>query len=177
MEILREILSRTDPKLMPFLLIGGHAVNFYGISRQTGDLDLLVRLNDKTRWQDLLISFNYKIGQNDSNFARFRSDILTSWPLDLMFVNDETFSKLLAEAKIGTLGDSSVKIVSPRHLAILKIHALKKYQEHRFVKDYNDLVSLLKIPAVGISNDELRELCLKYATMELFNKLKNELKL
>ena len=35
---------------MPFLLIGGHAVSAYGISRQTGDVDLPVQRSRKELW-------------------------------------------------------------------------------------------------------------------------------
>jgi hypothetical protein len=54
MEILRSISLYADGKNMPFMVIGGHAINTYGISRQTGDLDLMVPLRTNPLWLELM---------------------------------------------------------------------------------------------------------------------------
>lgn len=136
---------------MPFMVIGGHAINVFGISRQTGDLDLLVQRSAKPRWLDLMSKLLYDKGQDSDNFARFRPNHIAAWPIDLMFVDDTTFGKL-ADAAVTTLvGAVSVPVASARHLATLKIHALKHFQEHRFAKDYNDLLGLLRSGQTNIS--------------------------
>jgi hypothetical protein len=40
---------------MPFLLIGDHAVNIYGVQRQTGDFDLIVKASQRKEWYDLFV--------------------------------------------------------------------------------------------------------------------------
>ena len=50
---------------MPFAVIGGHAVNSYGIQRHTADLDLVVQLSAKERWLELMDKLAYKKGQDD----------------------------------------------------------------------------------------------------------------
>ncbi len=175
MEILRTIALYVEDKDLPFLVIGGHAVNSYGISRQTGDLDLLVQRSKKERWIDLLIRLNYKLGQNDDSFVRFRHEQIAAWPIDLMLVEENTFSKLVNDSKSENIGEAKVRIVSANHLATLKIHALKHFQEHRYVKDYNDLLALLRSGAAKFSEADLRELCERYASLQLFDKLKSDL--
>lgn len=175
MEILRLISQYVDAADLPFLLIGGHAVNAYGISRQTGDLDLLVQRAKKDQWTALLVKLHYSPGQNDDRFIKFTPAEIAAWPVDLMLVDDETFAKLIAEAQDVDLGIVSVKAVSPRHLVLLKIHALKHYQEHRYVKDYGDLLQLLRIKCQGLRSGELKELCLKYAGPDLYEKLEVDL--
>ncbi|MCB0335165.1 MAG: hypothetical protein KDD62_02635 [Bdellovibrionales bacterium] len=54
MEVLRTIALYAESKDMPFLVIGGHAVNAYGISRQTGDIDLLVPKEAHSAWDKML---------------------------------------------------------------------------------------------------------------------------
>lgn len=54
MEILKTIPSYTKTLDLSFVLIGGHAVNFYGISRQTGDINLLTDRGQKAKWNSLL---------------------------------------------------------------------------------------------------------------------------
>lgn len=175
MEILRTISFYTEDKDMPFILIGGHAVNVYGISRQTGDIDLVVPLSSKERWLPLLERLNYKCNQNDDRFARFEAKDIAAWPIDLMFVDDNTFKKLYSQSISDEVGVAKVRVASARHLVTLKLHALKNYQEHRYVKDLNDVLQLLKNSKTGISKTELSELCEKYADSALFDKLVSEL--
>lgn len=174
MEVLRSLSLYVEGKDMPFLLIGGQAANVYGISRQTGDLDLVVKLSSKERWLVLLGKLGYEKGQDDDRFARFMPHSLTEWPIDLMFVDDPTFAKLQKDSIESQLGPAQVRVVSPRHLATLKIHALKYYQEHRFVKDYTDLLALLRSGQTGLSEPELEALCGRYATRELFERIKRD---
>lgn len=174
MEILRSIALYTEGRDMPFLVIGGHAVNAYGISRQTADIDLVVPLETKSQWLELMSKLKYSKGQNDDRFARFRPESLANWPIDLMFVDGATFSKLYVDAEEVSFGYAIALIVSVRHLIALKIHALKHYQEHRFTKDYLDIVGLLRTQKSGLTDDDLRQLCERYANRELFEKLKRD---
>ncbi|MCB0339838.1 MAG: hypothetical protein KDD53_09550 [Bdellovibrionales bacterium] len=175
MEVLRTIALYVEDKDMPFIVIGGHAINAYGISRQTGDIDLLIQKSQKDKWVELLSRLNYKLGQNDDKFARFRHDQIGAWPIDLMLVDNDTFSKFLTDSSWNTIGVAKVRLVSARHLALLKIHALKHYQEHRYVKDYTDLISLLRTGLTGISDLDLRAFCERYAGLKLYDKIKADL--
>jgi hypothetical protein len=174
MEVLRTIQLYTEDKAMPFLVIGGHAVNAYGISRQTGDLDFVVPLTSKEKWEALLAKLHYKVGQNDQTFARFSPDTITSWPIDLMFVDDSTFEKMYQDSAIHIFGPASARVISARHLIALKIHALKVFQEHRYAKDFTDIICLLKSGSAVLSDEELQAMCVRYANIELYHKLKNE---
>lgn len=176
MEILRTILLYAEGKDMPFVVIGGHAVNAYGISRQTGDLDLLVQRDQKEAWKELMIKLKYQQLQSDDFFARFQPSTIAAWPIDLMYVADETFQKMFTGASTESFGVVDVPVVSVRHLIMLKIHALKHYQEHRYAKDYNDVLQLLQVDGIEIEDDELRSWCQKYASEELYRKLVAERK-
>ncbi|MCC6221277.1 MAG: nucleotidyl transferase AbiEii/AbiGii toxin family protein [Deltaproteobacteria bacterium] len=171
---MRTISFYAEAKDKEFLLIGGHAINIYGLSRQTGNIDLVVRRDDRNWWLELFSRLKYQVGQNDDKFARFRSDILGVWPLNLMFVDNNTFEKLLSQATAAQIGLAQVKAVSARHLATMKIHALKIYQAHRHVKDYNDLLWLLRSGKTQLSLSEVEELCNRYASSELFEKIKQD---
>lgn len=160
---------------MPFLVIGGHAICAHGLARQTGDIDLVVPKSAIGNWHELMGKLKYTAGQNDDRFARFRPESLGSWPIDLMFVDNLTFEKLAADAVEFDFGFAHASVVSARHLATMKIHALKQYQDHRFAKDYGDLVWLLRSGKTKLTEEDLRALCERYATAGLFDKLKSEL--
>lgn len=171
MEILRTIKVYADEKEMPFLVIGGHAVNAWGVSRYTGDLDLMVPLDDEPKWLHLFQILRYEAGQSDDRFARFRARSLDNWPIDLMYVNQSTFSSIYGDANLQEFGEVEVPVASVKHLVFLKIHALKHFQEHRYAKDYSDLVALLNLKDGILSREELKQACLKYADLKLFEKL------
>lgn len=177
MEILRTIQAYAEAQGLRFLVIGGHAVNCFGLARQTGDIDILVERELSDKWREILVKLDYQPGQSDTRFARFRSIHLAAWPIDLMFVESSTFQKMYAESEVFELGVSKVRVVSARHLATLKLHALKVYQESRHLKDYNDLVGLLRAGKAVFEEGEFRDLCLRYASLELFEKVSQELKL
>ena len=160
---------------MPFLLIGGHAVNVYGVQRQTGDVDLIVKASQRKEWEDLFVKIRYQSDQSDSRFIRYQPDTIAAWPIDLMLVDDETFGKLYSDSRLTDLGVVAVKVVSPQHLITLKLHALKVYQEHRYAKDYNDVIQLLRHACPQLRNESLRELCVRYAHVALYEKLAKDL--
>lgn len=175
MEILRSIALYVEDKDLPFILIGGHAINAYGISRQTGDIDLLIRSNDANRWQELMTKLKYNTTQVDTKFIRYLSENIAAWPIDFMLVDNETFDKFQSESQFVEVGVANVRVVSRRHLVLLKLHALKVFLEHRFAKDFNDVLLLLKQKETGITAEELEPICLKYATSDLLEKIKREL--
>lgn len=157
---------------MPFLVIGGHAVNAYGISRQTGDLDLLVPLRNRAQWHALMLRIKFSAIQDDERFARYIPPDLAAWPIDFMFVDDETFEKLHSESKPANIGVAETRTVSARHLLILKIHALNQDQSHRETKDFNDAFGLLRAGVTGVTPEELLTFCTRYANRALYDKLR-----
>lgn len=171
MEILKTISSRAEAKSLRFLLIGGHAVNVYGLSRQTGDIDLLVSKTDRSGWNELVQSLGYTSFQMTEQFARFKPGEIAAWPIDLMFVDDMTFEKMYGDSQEISDPLVSFRVVSVRHLIRLKIHALKSDLPHRFPKDYNDLIGLLRTQKHGFTSEDLREICERYASIELFEKI------
>ena len=106
---------------------------------------------------------------------RYKPDTIAAWPVDIMLVEDHTFAKLYNDSRNVSMGVATVKAASPRHLATLKIHALKNYQEDRFARDYNDLLQLLRGECRDISTDDLRDLCVRYADEELYHKILKDL--
>ncbi len=161
---------------MPFLLIGGHAVSAHGASRQTGDIDLLVQRSSKDKWAEFFQKIRYKASQDDVRFTRYTPDTIAAWPIDLMYVDDETFSKMLNEAISTEVSSVAIKIASVRHMIILKIHAMKYFQEHRFTKDYSDVIHLMKLHPQALPITELKTTCLKYGSVDIYEKLSNDLK-
>ena len=176
MEILRTIAFYTESKKLNFVIIGGHAVNSYGISRHTADIDLVVPLEDKSLWQELMNKLNYSEGQSDNRFSRFRPKNLDNWPIDIMYVDNTTFEKIYNTSKQATFGEAEVKVASAEHLILMKLHALKFFQEHRYAKDYSDLISLIRSIRLEPASNDFKKQCEKYASIELYQQIIRDFK-
>jgi len=92
-----------------------------------------------------------------------------------MFLDGATFEKMNSQSVHTEIGTTAVRAVSARHLVTLKIHDLKRLQEERMVKDYGNIIFLLKSRKAIFSTEELKALCLKYASEKLYTKIQNDL--
>jgi len=67
------LIHRHAQKLrLPYMVIGGHAVNAYCAPRGTLDVDFLVRKADRESWQTLLAAEGFKAINTGDNFAATR---------------------------------------------------------------------------------------------------------
>jgi hypothetical protein len=161
------------PPAAPFLLIGGHAVNLRGYSRNTHDVDFLVVRSDLPVWQRKLQGSGYSVEREERNFVHFSPDGVTAiWPVDLMLVNDQTFAKLQADAEPVNFAGVVVGTPSIAHLIALKLHVLRQNLEHRTIKDFTDVEELVRINQINLNSPEMKEIFERYGTPDLYRRVK-----
>jgi predicted nucleotidyltransferase component of viral defense system len=164
--------AATDSDLQA-LLIGGHAVNMHGVSRFTEDFDFLVPREKLPAWKDLLATFHFAMFREGPSFAQFAREVEQGPKrLDLMLVNDETFAKLSVRAVPLPEPSENLRIVSVEHLLALKLHVLKQDLDHRRLRDFLDVVDLVKANQIDLQSAEMQEIFKRYGTPELFHKVK-----
>ena len=154
-----------------FLIIGAHAVNQYGYSRDTSDIDLLIRRDDREQWLNLFIGLGYTIHNDRPNFLQLSAPREKIWPVDFMLVNSGTWNKLAPEAVTVSIGDATCKVPKLQHLIALKLHALKHGHAGRFFKDFLDVVGLIKVNHLDIASADIREIFERYGTPDLYEKV------
>lgn len=156
---------------LPFLLIGGYAVNIHGYSRVTNDLDVLIRRAQLDQWTELLNEAGYKLVHEGQTFVQFESSEPAT-PVDLMLVNDQTFEKL--QARVHSLEEegTTIPFVCVQHLIALKIHVLKQDLEHRRMKDFLDVVELVRANKIDLQSTEMREIFERYGSEDLYRRIK-----
>ena len=172
MEILDVISAIAEEQGLNFLLIGGHAVNAYGEGRQTGDIDFLVKQKDREGWKNLILSLRYKLYHEHKAFIQFSAPQLGMWPIDLMLVEDETFTKMSSlswNADFG--GRYAIRVPTVQHLIALKLHAVKQSDRDDKLKDLRDIIQLTKIKELDILGDDFKALCIKYGSKEVYDKI------
>ena len=152
---------------IPLLLAGGWAVCHHGYSRYTNDIDWICARSHEERAIDIMKSLGFEI-VFQSMATRFRhSRHLELVPVDLLWVNDETFAKMAAtDQKTGLHED--IPVISLESLLAMKLHALKN-DEERKGRDLLDIRYLLGENPRAITDERLRELCERYAGPDAYN--------
>jgi len=153
--ILEQLATKAQETGLPFLLIGGHAVNFHGYSRFTKDIDFLINRDLLPRWSDLLKNQGYSVAHTGATFCQFQNADSNLPGVDLMLVNEQTFQKLMAKAKIEKKDNFSIPLVCAEHLVALKLHALKQDLEHRRLKDFLDIVEIVRAGGIDLQSAEM----------------------
>lgn len=158
------------------VLIGGFAINYYRVTRQTADVDFLITKTDFNKIASLLEKAGYKKTLLEENFAQLQRSRLSLLDVDFMFVDDETLTKIKKEGKKITIAGQKLIVPSLLHLIALKLHSIKFNTKIRLMKDLPDIINLIRINQVDIKNKEFKELCLKYGTADLYQKILEALK-
>jgi hypothetical protein len=70
MTIFEFLESISKKRNAPFLLIGGHAVNAYGYSRFTKDLDILIAKDSKNLWLPALTAGGFTLAHDGESFLQ-----------------------------------------------------------------------------------------------------------
>lgn len=158
------------------VLIGGFAVNFHKVSRYTADVDFLITKEDFDKIAEYISRAGFKKLSPHENFAQFKSLGIGSIGVDFMFVDPQTFNKIKEEGQKLKLGKKEFVVPSLNHLIALKLHSMKSNQRDRFGKDFPDVINLIKVNKLNIDDKDFKELCLKYGTKEIYQKIEEAFK-
>jgi predicted nucleotidyltransferase len=158
-----------------FLVIGGLAVNHYGYSRETGDLDFFISQDDRAGWLTLLQDFGYTSHNDGGSFIQYNPPADNAWPVDLMLVQDKTFAPIFAASQEADFFGTKSRVPSLEHLIALKLHAIKNTRMTRFLKDFLDVEYLIRLNRLDIKSNKIRGLFDKYGTPDLYEKVSRSL--
>jgi hypothetical protein len=155
------------------LLIGGFAVNYYGYTRNTVDVDFMIvsEQMDLVKRSFVQAGFtNVSIGDNVAFFG------MPGLPLrvDILRTDEGTMHTLLANAVQATLHGHSVRIPSLKDLIAMKIFALSQSPSQRLGKDLPDIAYLSVLNDLNLETD-LRPLCARFGSTESFELIRNQI--
>ena len=161
----------THEQGVPCVLIGGFAINYYKVTRQTADVDFLITKEDFQKITALLEKAGYKKALVQENFAQFESSRLSLMDVDFMFVEQDTLKQIMKEGQEIKIVGQTFIVPSLYHLVALKLHSIKHNPKIRLTKDFPDIINLIRINGMDSKSGKFKELCLKYGTAELYNKI------
>lgn len=177
MDALNNLCREARSQGLPWILVGGHAVAQHGYGRTTEDVDLLICRVDAPRWHELAVASGYSLFHEAANFSQWTQPAGgTDAALDFMIVNAETFAKLRGGASPSQILGQEMLIPSLDHLLALKFHALRGNTSLRVMKDMDDVIQLLAINRVDVTQPAFRELVLKFGDEAIYEKLRSVFK-
>lgn len=153
------------------VLIGGFAVNYHKVTRQSLDVDFAIAEEDFHRVSTALKKAGFKTDFVNKTFARFRNNDYYLTDIDLMLVDKDTLHKMLKDAKTISIADQKFMVPSLNTLFAMKLHAIKSNKKVREYKDLLDILNLVRANGVNCRGKEFKDLCLKYGTEELYKKI------
>ncbi len=156
------------------VLIGGFAVNFHKVQRATVDVDFLTTKEDFQAIYGILEKEGFKKFSEKETFAQLENNKEYIKNLDFMFVDKDVLDKIVKEGRQVTIAGQDFKVPSLFHLIALKLHAIK-FDKKREYKDLVDIVDLIRNNKVNIKSEDFKNLCLKFGTQELYNRLLSHL--
>ena len=167
-----ELMSAvTQKQKISCILIGGFAINFYNVVRQTTDIDFLITKDDYAKILPVLNEQGYKVTRQNDVFVNLESSNQRLIDLDYMFIDQEVFDKILQDGRQVQVAKGTFIIPSLNHLIALKLHSIKGNPK-RELKDLPDIVGLIENNAVDVLSKPFEQLCLKYGNSDLLEKIR-----
>lgn len=171
-----EIVARQLPDAgVACLLIGGHAVNYYGYTRATQDLDFMIA----AAAADTVIALMQTAGY--TNISRHETVVFLNRPgsplrIDFLKVDPQTIDELMANAVDADFGEGrTLHIPCLRDLLAMKLFALASGSAKRHEKDLPDVVHLVLEQHLSVEED-LKPLCRQYGTDALYDEIRARIK-
>jgi len=167
------VSQRLPESGIPFLMIGGHAVNHYGYTRATMDVDFMIAAKDIDSVREVMRSSGFT-NVSDGETVIFFSRPGSSLRVDFLPVDTETMKQLLAGAVDVSYGGTQLKVPGLNDLLAMKLFTLKGGNPRRKERDASDVVQLMILNDLELEKD-LKPLCDRFATKELFKELANRI--
>jgi len=158
-------------KKIPCVLIGGFALNFFKVTRQTNDVDFMIRKEDFDKIFNVFKKVGYTIAQLEEVFVRLKAPKPALMDIDFMFTDPETLARIIKEGKKVIIRRKTFIVPSLEHLVALKLHSIRHNQKMREFKDLPDIINLLRINKVKFKEKKFEAMCLKFGTKELYQKI------
>lgn len=150
LEMLRE---ECEERHLRFALCGGLAMAAYGLGRTTFDVDLVMEAAAQDEMIAALEGRGFQTLHRSSGFSNHRHGDPRWGSVDLVWVRGATAATLFAGVRrLPGPGARLWPVVSPEHLAAMKLHALS--QDPGRWDDWGDLRYLLALE--GVDRERIR---------------------
>jgi hypothetical protein len=164
------VSSRLPAANVHCLLIGGFAVNHYGYSRNTLDVDFMISGDELDRVKQVMTQEGF------TNVAVHENVVFFTMPgnplrIDFLRVDAGTMQRLLSNAVTVRLHEHELKVPALKDLIAMKIFALAQGGAKRQGKDLPDIAYLTVINNLDLESDIL-PLCDRFGNPRTYTLVK-----
>jgi predicted nucleotidyltransferase len=168
-----ELISRRLPQAgVEYLLIGGFAVNYYGYTRNTLDVDFMVASDQIDAVKAILGDAGFINISVEDNVVFFnRPDM--AMRVDFLRVDNGTLKKLIAHAQEVDFYGCRITVPALKDLLAMKIFALAQSGGRRMGKDLPDIAFLVVLHKLDLDQD-IRPLCERFGKGDTYDLIKSQ---
>ena len=170
--IITSVVDALNRERINALLIGGFAVNYYGYTRNTLDVDFMFAAENA----DSLCRAMREAGFTNidrQDLVIFFTQPNSPFRVDFLQADPDTMKQLLSRSVDVDFHGIQLKLPALNDLLAMKLFALKSNMDKRIHKDLPDIANLVIINHVGIETD-LNDLCKKFADEKILEEIRNE---
>jgi Nucleotidyl transferase AbiEii toxin, Type IV TA system len=172
-KVLATLIAFFEERQLRFGVAGALGLHAYGLSRATGDLDLVVERRAQPELLRFLDGLGYERLHVSTGYSNHLHRDAALGRLDFIYVDEATGETLFGQARrIELFPGQTVAVPRPEHLAAMKVAAIHNDPSRTF-KDLADVQFLLSLP--GIDEDLIRAQFERYGMKEKFDELKKAL--
>jgi len=166
-EVLHTFSDFFERENLRYALIGGLAMQAWGRSRLTKDIDFAVDSTARDRIVAFAESLGYETLYVSEGYSNHAHDEPRWGRIDFMYLHGDTAEKIFAAASSKTIvGDAEAPVASAEHLAMMKAVAMKNFP-HRALFEGEDVRLLLNAP--GVDRKAIRDYFERHGLLDLYD--------
>jgi hypothetical protein len=170
--ILRIVSQELSAAGIDCLLIGGFAVNHFGYSRNTLDVDFMILADQVSAVRRIMVDAGFTNVSEQDNVVFFSAGEAEP-RVDFLRVDAGSMHELMARATDITVRGCTLSIPALHDLLAMKVFALSQNTARRMGKDLPDIAFLTVLNDLDIESD-IRPLCDRFGTDEVFELIRRQ---
>ena len=167
--MLAAILAELEKHNIPYAIVGAVAMGFWGVRRDTVDIDLLVKATDREK----VIAFMKGIGYDHlvaSNFADQFGHLMKEMGfVDFLYTKRE--QGIIEDGKtFKSIKDIDVRVAMPEDIIAMKLDAIKNNPK-REIQDWADIQAIVEVLGDKLDWTKIRNYCKLLDIEEAYEKI------
>jgi hypothetical protein len=168
-KVLAAILAELEKHNIPYAIVGAVAMGFWGVRRDTVDIDLLVKATDREK----VIAFMKGIGYDHlvaSNFADQFGHLMKEMGfVDFLYTKRE--QGIIEDGKtFKSIKDIDVRVAMPEDIIAMKLDAIKNNPK-REIQDWADIQAIVEVLGDKLDWTKIRNYCKLLDIEEAYEKI------
>jgi Nucleotidyl transferase AbiEii toxin, Type IV TA system len=167
--VLDRLATFLESQQIPFAVIGGLAMNAYGSSRLTADVDLIVPYVAQTVIVNELRRLGYETLYLSEGYSNHVHEDSQMGRVDFVYINEHTADLILSTTRLLEVMGRSLPIPRPEYVIALKLQAIHNDPD-RTHRDLADVKELMTLP--DLDHEEVKDYFRRFDLLRYYDDFK-----